>query len=38
VLLNAFTPTLVRAVTHLDVTRADCEAAAALMVAVAEGS
>ncbi len=36
VLVNAFTPTLVRAVTHLDVSRGDCEAAAAVMVAVAE--
>ncbi len=35
--LNAFTPTLVRAVTHLDVTRAACESAAGIMVAVAEG-
>jgi threonine aldolase len=37
VLVNAFTPTLVRAVTHLDVTRADCEAAAEVMVAAAGG-
>jgi threonine aldolase len=37
VLVNAFTPTLVRAVTHLDVTRAECEAAGAVMIAVAEG-
>ena len=35
--LNAFTPTLVRAVTHLDVTRGECESAAGIMVAVAEG-
>ncbi|MDQ2940970.1 MAG: beta-eliminating lyase-related protein [Chloroflexota bacterium] len=37
VLLNAFTATLVRAVTHLDVTRAECESAAGIMVTVAEG-
>ncbi|MEP6681040.1 MAG: GntG family PLP-dependent aldolase [Chloroflexota bacterium] len=36
VLVNAFTPTLVRAVTHLDVSLDDCETAAAAMVAVAE--
>ncbi len=35
VLVNAFTPTLVRAVTHLDVSRDDCEAAAAVMIAAA---
>ena len=38
VLVNAFTPTLVRAVTHLDVTPAQCDAAAEVMVAVAEGA
>jgi threonine aldolase len=37
VLLNAFTSTLVRAVTHLDVTREHCEAAASVIVAAAEG-
>jgi threonine aldolase len=37
VLLNAFTATLVRAVTHLDVTGEDCEAAASVIVAAAEG-
>jgi threonine aldolase len=37
VLVNAFTPTLVRAVTHLDVTRAECEVAGGVMIAVAEG-
>ena len=37
VLLNAFTSTLVRAVTHLDATRADCDSAAEVMVAAAEG-
>ncbi len=36
VLVNAFTSTLVRAVTHLDVSRDDCETAAGVMVAVAE--
>ena len=38
VLVNAFTRTLVRAVTHLDVTRAQCDTAAEAMVAVAEGA
>jgi threonine aldolase len=37
VLLNAFGPRLVRAVTHLDVTRDDCAAAAKVMRAVADG-
>jgi len=37
VLLNAFTSTLVRAVTHLDATREDCDAAASVIVAAAEG-
>jgi threonine aldolase len=37
VLLNAFGPRVVRAVTHLDVTTQDCAAAAAVMRAVADG-
>jgi threonine aldolase len=37
VLLNAFGPRIVRAVTHLDVTAADCSAAASVMRAVADG-
>ena len=37
VLLNAFTATLVRAVTHLDVTREDCDAAASVIVGAAAG-
>ena len=37
VLLNAFGPRTVRAVTHLDVTADDCRAAAAVMRAVADG-
>jgi threonine aldolase len=37
VLLNAFGPRVVRAVTHLDVTTEDCTAAAAVMRAVADG-
>jgi threonine aldolase len=37
VLLNAFSSTLVRAVTHLDVTGEDCDAAASVIVAAAEG-
>jgi threonine aldolase len=37
VLLNAFTSTLVRAVTHLDVTREHCEAAASVIVGAVEG-
>lgn len=35
VLLNAFSPTLVRAVTHLNVDRDDCERAAAILLDVA---
>ena len=37
VLLNAFGPRTVRAVTHLDVTADDCRAAAKVMRAVADG-
>lgn len=37
VLLNAFGPRVVRAVTHLDVTADDCRAAAKVMRAVADG-
>lgn len=37
VLLNAFGPRVVRAVTHLDVTADDCRAAATVMRAVADG-
>jgi threonine aldolase len=37
VLLNAFGPRVVRAVTHLDVTADDCRAAAGVMRAVADG-
>jgi threonine aldolase len=37
VLLNAFGPRIVRAVTHLDVTADDCRAAAKVMRAVADG-
>ena len=37
VLLNAFGPRVVRAVTHLDVTAEDCRAAAKVMRAVADG-
>lgn len=37
VLLNAFGPRVVRAVTHLDVTENDCRAAAKVMRAVADG-
>lgn len=37
VLLNAFGPRTVRAVTHLDVTDDDCRAAASVMRAVADG-
>lgn len=37
VLLNAFGPRTVRAVTHLDVTDEDCRAAAKVMRAVADG-
>ncbi len=37
VLLNAFGPRTVRAVTHLDVTADDCRAAATVMRAVADG-
>ena len=37
VLLNAFGPRTVRAVTHLDVTEGDCRAAAKVMRAVADG-
>ncbi|MGH2401855.1 MAG: threonine aldolase family protein [Candidatus Limnocylindria bacterium] len=37
VLLNAFGPRTVRAVTHLDVTDDDCRAAAKIMRAVADG-
>jgi threonine aldolase len=37
VLLNPFGPRTVRAVTHLDVTAADCRAAATVMRAVADG-
>lgn len=37
VLLNAFGPHTVRAVTHLDVTADDCRAAATVMRAVADG-
>ncbi len=36
VLLNAFSTRVVRAVTHLDVSRGQCEAAAKVMVTVAE--
>lgn len=36
VLLNAFAPTRVRAVTHLDVDGAACQAAADTMVSIAE--
>jgi len=38
VLLNAFGARVVRAVTHLDVSRDDCLRAADVMVAVAEGN
>jgi threonine aldolase len=34
VLVNAFGPRTVRAVTHLDVDRAQCESAAAVLVAL----
>jgi threonine aldolase len=37
VLLNAFGPRVVRAVTHLDVTAEDCRAASTVMRAVADG-
>ena len=37
ILLNAFGPRVVRAVTHLDVTADDCRAAAGVMRAVANG-
>lgn len=37
VLLLSFGPRLVRAVTHLDVTREECERAAEIMVEIAEG-
>jgi hypothetical protein len=37
VLVFAFGPRRVRAVTHLDVSTADCERAAEVMVAIAEG-
>jgi threonine aldolase len=37
VLLFAFGPRTVRAVTHLDVTRGQCERAADILVALAEG-
>ena len=37
VLLNAFGPRIVRAVTHLDLTADDCRAAAKVMRAVADG-
>ena len=37
VLLNAFGPRTVRAVTHLDVTADDCRSAAKVMRAVADG-
>ncbi len=37
VLLNAFGPRIVRAVTHLDLTADDCRAAATVMRAVADG-
>ena len=35
VLVMAFGPRTIRAVTHLDVTRADCERAAAVLAAAA---
>jgi threonine aldolase len=34
VLVNAFGPRTIRAVTHLDVTRAQCQAAADVLVAL----
>jgi len=37
VLINAFGPRRVRVVTHLDVTAAQCDAAADVLVAIAEG-
>jgi threonine aldolase len=37
VLVSAFSPRMIRAVTHLDVTRADCARAADVLVAAAEG-
>ena len=37
VLINAFGPRRVRVVTHLDVTRAQCERAAGILAALAEG-